>query len=70
VISSKLVRLIECHSGELSTELVAKLERSSRTSDPHKVPVEELRGPNPRNLAGLERVAAHQDGTRHRAALF
>jgi hypothetical protein len=44
VVSLKLIRLIECHSDELATELVAKLERSSRTSDLHKVPVEELRG--------------------------
>jgi hypothetical protein len=44
VISLKLVRLIERHSDELATELVAKLEKSSRTSDLHKVPVEELRG--------------------------
>ena len=44
MISLKLVRLVECHSDELATELVAKLERSSRTSDLHKVPVEELRG--------------------------
>ena len=43
MISLKLVRLIECHSDELATELVAKLERSSRTSDLHKVPAEELR---------------------------
>ena len=46
MVSLKLVRLIECHSDELATELVAKLEGSSRTSDLHKVPVEELRGRN------------------------
>ena len=44
MISLRLVRLIECHSDELVTELVTKLDTSSRTSDLHKVPVEELRG--------------------------
>jgi hypothetical protein len=44
VISLKLVRLVEFHSDELAAELVAKLERSSRTADLQKVPVEELRG--------------------------
>ena len=43
MISLRLVRLIERHSDELAAELVAKLETSSRTSDLHKVPVEELR---------------------------
>jgi hypothetical protein len=38
-----LVRLIERHSDELATELVAKLETSPRTADLRKVPVEELR---------------------------
>jgi hypothetical protein len=38
-----LVRLIEHHSDELVTELVAKLETSPRTADLRKVPVEELR---------------------------
>jgi hypothetical protein len=42
MISLRLVQLIERHSDELATELVAKLEASSRTSDLHKVPVEEL----------------------------
>ena len=44
MISLRLVRLIECHSDELVTELVTKLDTSSRTSDLHKVPAEELRG--------------------------
>jgi len=43
MISIRLVQLIERHSDELATELVAKLETSSRTSDLHKVPVGELR---------------------------
>jgi len=43
MISLSLVQLIERHSDELATELIAKLETSSRTSDLHKVPVEELR---------------------------
>ncbi|MGH9543761.1 MAG: hypothetical protein ACRD23_00950 [Terriglobales bacterium] len=43
MISLRLVRLIELHSDELSAQLVAKLESSSRTSDLQKVPVEELR---------------------------
>ena len=42
MISLRLVQLIERHSDELATELVAKLEASSRTSDLHKVPGEEL----------------------------
>ena len=44
MISLRLIRLIESHSDELADELVAKLERCSRTADLHKVPVEELRG--------------------------
>ena len=43
MISLRLVLLIERHSDELATELVAKLENSSRTSELHKVPAEELR---------------------------
>jgi hypothetical protein len=43
MISLRLVQLIERHSDELVTELVAKLESSSRTTDLHKVPTEELR---------------------------
>jgi len=43
MISLGLVQLIERHSDELATELVAKLENSSRTSELHKVPAEELR---------------------------
>ena len=43
MISLRLVQLIERHSDELAAELVAKLENSTRTSDLHKVPVEELR---------------------------
>ena len=43
MISLRLVQLIERHSDELATELVAKLENSSRTSELHKVPAEELR---------------------------
>jgi hypothetical protein len=43
MISLRLVQLIEHHSDELATELVAKLGNSSRTSDLHKVPIEELR---------------------------
>jgi hypothetical protein len=35
--------VIESHSDELATELIAKLETSSRTADLRKVPVEELR---------------------------
>jgi hypothetical protein len=43
MISLRLVQLIERHSDELVSELVTKLEASSRTSDLHKVPAEELR---------------------------
>jgi len=43
MISLRLVQLIERHSDELVTELVTKLESSSRTTDLHKVPTEELR---------------------------
>jgi hypothetical protein len=43
MISLRLVQLIERHSDELATELVSKLGNSSRTSDLHKVPIEELR---------------------------
>jgi hypothetical protein len=43
MISLRLVRLIEVHSEELAAELVAKLEKSSHTSDLQKVPVGELR---------------------------
>jgi hypothetical protein len=43
MISLRLVQLIERHSDELVSELVTKLEVSSRTSDLHKVPAEELR---------------------------
>jgi hypothetical protein len=43
MIALRLVRLIERHSDELTAELVAKLEASSRTADLRKVPVEELR---------------------------
>jgi hypothetical protein len=44
MIALTLVRVIERHSDELATELVAKLETSPRTADLRKVPVEELRG--------------------------
>jgi hypothetical protein len=44
MIALRLVRLIEHHSEELTAELVAKLETSSRTVDLRKVPTEELRG--------------------------
>src|SRR4029077_14842548 len=44
MISLRLVQLIEGHSDELVTVLVAKRESSLRTSDLHKVPAEELRG--------------------------
>jgi hypothetical protein len=43
MMSLRLVRLIELHSDDLTSELVAKLEHSSHTFDLHKVPVEELR---------------------------
>ena len=43
MISLRLIQLIERHSDELVAELVTKLETSSRTSDLHKVPAEELR---------------------------
>jgi hypothetical protein len=43
MISLRLVQLIERHSDELVTELVTKLDTSSRTTDLHKVPAEELR---------------------------
>ena len=42
MISLRLVQLIERHSDELATELVAKLENSSRTPELHKVSAEEL----------------------------
>jgi hypothetical protein len=42
MISLRLVQLIEGHSDELVTELVTKLDTSSRTTDLHKVPAEEL----------------------------
>lgn len=40
MISLRLVQLIECHSAELATELVAKLENSSRTPELHKIPAD------------------------------
>ena len=43
MIALRLVRLIEHHSDELTSELVAKLETSSRTTDLRKVPIDELR---------------------------
>src|SRR6202050_1347470 len=43
MIALLLVRLIEHHSDELTAELVAKLETSSRTTDLRKVPIDELR---------------------------
>jgi hypothetical protein len=43
MIALGLVRVIERHSDELVTELIAKLETSSRTTDLRKVAVEELR---------------------------
>src|SRR5580700_12093069 len=43
MIALRLVRLIEHHSDELTAELVAKLETSSRTTDLRKVPIDELR---------------------------
>jgi hypothetical protein len=42
MIALRLVRLIERHSDELTAELVAKLETSSRTAELSKVPAEEL----------------------------
>jgi hypothetical protein len=44
VIALRLVRLIENHSDELAEDLIRKLQRSVRTRDMRKVPVEELRG--------------------------
>ena len=70
MISLRLVRVIEIHSDELAAELIAKLEASSRTADLRKVPVEELRGRIQEIFRHLERVTAHQDGTRYRKALF
>src|SRR5580692_4614682 len=43
MIALRLVRLVERHSDELTTELTAKLETSSHTVELRKVPVEELR---------------------------
>jgi hypothetical protein len=43
MIALTLVRVIECHSTELATELVTKLGTSPRTTDLRKVPVDELR---------------------------
>jgi hypothetical protein len=70
MIALGLVHVIERHSDELAAELIAKLETSSRTADLRKVPVEEVATRNPGNLAALGRVAAHQDGPRHQAAIF
>ena len=52
MIALGLVRVIERHSDELATELTAKLETSSRTSDLRKVPVEELR-------RGIQEILRH-----------
>jgi len=52
MIALGLVRVIERHSDELATELTAKLETSSRTSDLCKVPVEELR-------RGIQEILRH-----------
>jgi hypothetical protein len=43
MIALRLVRLIERHSDELTSELLQKLKSSPRTSDLRKVPIEELR---------------------------
>jgi len=43
MIALRLVRLIECHSEELTESLIHKLQRSSRAADLHKVPEAEIR---------------------------
>jgi hypothetical protein len=43
MIALRLVRLIERHSDELTTELLEKFQTSSHTTDLRKVPIEELR---------------------------
>lgn len=43
MIALKMVRLIEAHSEELAEGLMGKLLGSERTSDLHRVPIEELR---------------------------
>jgi len=43
MIALRLVRLIESHSDELTSELLVKLQTYPRTRDLRKVPVEELR---------------------------
>lgn len=43
MIALRLVRLIERHSDELTTELLEKFKTSSHTADLSKVPIEELR---------------------------
>jgi hypothetical protein len=43
MIALTLVRVIERHSTDLATELVAKLGTSPRSTDLRKVPVDELR---------------------------
>jgi hypothetical protein len=43
MIALRLVRLIERHSDELTSELLQKFETSPHTADLRKVPVEELR---------------------------
>jgi hypothetical protein len=43
MIALRLVRLIERHSEQLASELIAKLHTSSRTADFRRVPIEELR---------------------------
>jgi hypothetical protein len=52
MIALGLVRVIERHSDELTAELIAKLETSSRTTDLRKVPVEELR-------RGIQEILRH-----------
>ena len=43
MIALRSVRLIERHSEELASELIAKFRTSSRTADLRRVPIEELR---------------------------
>jgi hypothetical protein len=43
MVGLRLVHLIENHSEELVDNLIAKIERSSRTTEMQKVPPEELR---------------------------
>ena len=52
MIALGLVRVIERHSDGLATELIAKLETSSRTTDLQRVPVEDLR-------RGIQEVLRH-----------